>query len=139
MCHLNDGTGCYGQRQGTIPIVGGTVRAIHLVVAHHSHLVLSIRVPVSMLFKRLVIVELVMPRLTSSLHLAFPSVCPDCGFLSVECGYIRNVEDSEVYPAAVDFSKIFGQKVSSLGQRFHYGHVILTVWLRFPFYCNFQS
>jgi hypothetical protein len=54
--------------------VGGDVRAIHLVAAQHSHLVLSIRVPVSMISKRLVVVELAMPGSTSSLHLAFPFV-----------------------------------------------------------------
>jgi hypothetical protein len=74
ICHLNDGTRCYVQIQGTILIVGGAVRAIHLVALQHSHLVLSIRVSVSMLSKRLAVVELAMPRSTSSLRLVFLSM-----------------------------------------------------------------
>jgi hypothetical protein len=58
MCHLNDGTGYNGQIQCTITIVGGDIRAIHLVAAQHINLVLSIRVPVCMLSKRLAVVEL---------------------------------------------------------------------------------
>jgi hypothetical protein len=62
-----------------------------------------------MLSKRLAIVELAMPRSTSSLHLAFPSLpCPGCDFFSVECEYIGNVKYAEEYSAAIDLSKIFG-------------------------------
>jgi hypothetical protein len=41
MCHLDDGTGCYIQILGTIPIVGEYVRANYLVAVQHIHLVLS--------------------------------------------------------------------------------------------------
>jgi hypothetical protein len=80
-----------------------------------------------MLSKRLAVVELAMPGSTSSLHLAFPYV-PRLRFLVRQIGYIGNVEDSKVYPAAIEFSKIFHRKVASLGQCFHHGNIILTVF-----------
>jgi hypothetical protein len=74
MCNLHGGTGCYVQSLGTIPNVGDAVRANHLIAVKHSHRVLSIRVPVSMLSARLDVVELAMPRTTSFLNLVFPSM-----------------------------------------------------------------
>jgi hypothetical protein len=52
--------------------VGGAVQANFTIAVQHSHLVLSSRVPVSMLSTRLAAVELAMPMPTFFLHLAFP-------------------------------------------------------------------
>jgi hypothetical protein len=74
MYHLNGDTVCYVQRIDTILNFGDAVQANLLIAVEHSHLVLSSRVTVSMLSKRISAVELAMPRTTSFLHLAFPSV-----------------------------------------------------------------
>jgi predicted RNA-binding protein with RPS1 domain len=74
MYHLNDDTVCYVQRLDTILNVGDAVQANLLIYVQHSHMVLSIRVPVSMLSTELAAIELAMPRKTSFLHRAFPSV-----------------------------------------------------------------
>jgi hypothetical protein len=91
MCYFNDDTGCYGQSQGTIPIFDGAVRAIHLVAEKHGHPVLSIQVPVSMLSKILAVVELAIPRSTSSLP---PSRLPFRAQAAIYCPL--NVDISEM-------------------------------------------
>jgi hypothetical protein len=73
MYHLSGGTVCFVQRLGTIVTVGDAIQANLPIVIQHSHLVLSIRVQISMLSTMLAAVEPVMPRMTSSLHSAFPS------------------------------------------------------------------
>jgi hypothetical protein len=74
MYHLNGYTVCYVQRLNTILTVGDAVHANLPMAVQHNHLVLSIRVPVSVLSTRLAAVELAMPRTTSVLHRALPYV-----------------------------------------------------------------
>jgi hypothetical protein len=74
MYHLNGDTVYYVQCLNTILTVGDAVQANLLMAVQHNYMVISIRVPVSMLSKRLAAVELAMPRTTSFLHCAFPSV-----------------------------------------------------------------
>jgi predicted RNA-binding protein with RPS1 domain len=74
MYHLSGYSVCYVQHLNTLLTVGDAVKANLLVAVQHNHRVLSIRAPISMLSTRLAAVELVMPRMTSSLRRAFPSV-----------------------------------------------------------------
>jgi hypothetical protein len=73
MYRLSGGTVCFVQRLGTILTVGDDVQANLPIAIQHSHLVLSSRVPISMLSTMVAAAELVMPRTTSFLHRAFPS------------------------------------------------------------------
>jgi hypothetical protein len=43
-------------------------------------------------------------------------------------GYIDDVKEPKVYPAAIDIFEIFGGKLFSLGQCFHRGEVVLAIW-----------
>jgi hypothetical protein len=73
MYYLSGDMVCFVQHLGTILTVGDDVRASLPIAIQHSHLVLSSRVPISMLSTMLAAVELTMPRMTSFLHRVFPS------------------------------------------------------------------
>jgi hypothetical protein len=45
-------------------------------------------------------------------------------------GYVNY---SEVYPASIDFFKLFCSELFSLGECFHHNDVILAIRERFPF------
>jgi hypothetical protein len=74
MYHLSGDTVRFFQFLGTILTVGDAVQTNLPIAIQHNHLVLSSQVPIYMLSTMLAAVQLAMPRTTSFLHGAFPSV-----------------------------------------------------------------
>jgi hypothetical protein len=69
MYHLNGDTVCYVQRLDTIMTVGDAVQANLPTSVQHRHMLLSSRVPVSMLSKRLAdVVKLPQPQLRAQIN-----------------------------------------------------------------------